>query len=281
MLIGIDDIATSMSTEQKSLLINCETPLAARTSTEHFKELLRFIVAARVVDRALHFINLNRDYATALYVVALCRRCLNREYRHTLAFNLVGDFHPHDAACGAMRLRHIEVSIQFHRRREGQHFRHVNLKNCFAEQVALFKGCANLCVNFIAENIKKVTSQLQSLSSVLELSLERKKALLCSYFFYSALDGRVLRNLRLYGDLPQLGNLMFDLVDDPLHQNEEYAGIWCAMLSFLSETVLQLLGCELENVEYENRKGDDVQQKTRDREQVAGVVFRIVLVLEH
>ena len=75
--------------------------------------------------------------------------------------------------------------------------------------------------------------------------------------------------------------MVFDFVADPLHHNADRAGIICASLSFPSEIFLQVLGCELENEEGKYGKGDEVQQDTRGREQLAGVVFWIVLVLEH
>ena len=75
--------------------------------------------------------------------------------------------------------------------------------------------------------------------------------------------------------------MVSNLVADPLHHNADRAGTICASLSFLSEISLQVFGCELENIECKNEKGDEIQQDTRGREQLSRVVLWVVLILEH
>ena len=99
--------------------------------------------------------------------------------------------------------------------------------------------------------------------------------------FHLVLEGQLLGGLRIFGCRPQLGNQMFDLVADPLLQETERARAWLDVLAACNQSVSQVIGCELEKVEDKNGKGDEIQQDACGSEQLAGVVFRIVLVFEH
>ena len=124
-------------------------------------------------------------------------------------------------------------------------------------------------------------SQLLMLSPVSELSLKREETPVCDRCFDSAFDGRVSGTLGRCGGCPRLGKMVLDLVADPLHQNAEHVGIRWATLPFLCEINLEKLGCELESVINENEKRDEIQQDTRDREQLSSVVFRVGLFIKH
>ena len=110
---------------------------------------------------------------------------------------------------------------------------------------------------------------------------KRKETLTCNESFYSGLVGRVHGTLRLLGNRPRLASTVLDLVDDPLRHDAESAGIGSQILSFRFEMLLQVLGCELENVECKSEEGNEVEQNTDGSEHLAGVVFWVVLVFEH